>query len=223
MNVSVIIVAAGGGTRLKAGVPKAFVLLKDKPLIAHSLAVFQRMRAVNGIIVVGHKDHLKRFEALRRNFKKIRAVVAVGAARADSVKCGLAAVDHNADVVLVHDAARPLINADMVKRLLTALKKHKAVIAAVPVKATVKQVNAKTLRVERTLQRSLLWEAQTPQGFHKDVLVKAHGLKFKGEATDDAMLVERLGVPVAVVMGDQRNIKITTPEDLVIAKTLVKF
>ncbi len=223
MNVSVIIVAAGRGTRLKAGRPKAFVLLKGKPLIVHSLAVFQAMKAVNGIVVVGYKDHLKRFEALRRNFKKIRAVVAGGAARADSVKCGLVAVDANADVVLVHDAARPLINAQMVKRLLTALKKHKAVIAGVPVKATVKQVNAKTLRVERTLQRSLLWEAQTPQGFHKDVLVKAHQRKFSGEPTDDAMLVERFGVGVKVVMGDHRNIKITIPEDLVIAETLVKF
>ncbi len=229
MNVSVIIVAAGRGSRLKAGAPKAFVLLKGRPLIAHSLAVFQTMKVVNGIIVVGHKDHLKRFEALRRNFKKIRAVVAGGAARADSVKCGLAAVDDNADVVLVHDAARPLINAQMVQRLLTALKKHKAVIAGVPVKATVKQVNAKTLRVERTLQRSLLWEAQTPQGFHKDVLVKAHQQKFKGEAlrpgsgqvTDDAMLVERLGVGVKVVMGDHRNVKITTPEDLSIAEGLI--
>ncbi|HLD88448.1 MAG TPA: 2-C-methyl-D-erythritol 4-phosphate cytidylyltransferase, partial [Candidatus Omnitrophota bacterium] len=115
----------------------------------------------------------------------------------------------------------PLVNADIVQRLVTALKKHKAVIAAVPVKATVKQVNAKTLRVERTLQRSLLWEAQTPQGFHKDILVKAHQQKFKGQATDDAMLVERLGVGVKVVMGDYRNIKITTPEDLAIVEGLV--
>ena len=221
MNISVIIVAAGGGTRLKAGVPKAFVILKGRPLIAYSLAVFQTMKAVNSIVVVGHQDHLKRFEALRRNFRKIHAVVAGGKARADSVKCGLAAVDHNANFVLVHDAARPLISAEMVKRLLAALKKHKAVIAAVPVKATVKQVNAKTLRVERTLQRSLLWEAQTPQGFHKDVLVKAHQRKFKGEATDDAMLVEHLGVGVKVVMGDHRNIKITTPEDLAIVEGLV--
>ena len=221
MNVSVIIVAAGWGTRLKAGAPKALVLLKGKPLIAYSLGVFQTMKAVNSIVVVGHKDHLKHFEALRRNFKKIRVVVAGGPTRNDSVKCGLAAVDNDADVILVHDAARPLINAQMVKGLLTALKKHKPVIAGAPVKATVKQVNAKTLLIERTLRRDLLWEAQTPQGFHKDVLVKAHQQKFSGEATDDAMLVERLGVGVKVVMGDHRNIKITTPEDLAIAEGLI--
>ena len=221
MRIQVIIVAAGSGTRLRSHVPKAFVLFKKKPLIAHSLAVFQKAAAVNGIIVVGHKDHLKRFEALQQKFHKARVVVAGGVTRADSVKCGLAALSNDTDIVLVHDAARPLVNAPVLGRLLAALRKHKAAIAAVPVKATIKQVNAKTLLVDNTLRRDLLWDVQTPQGFHRDVLVKAHQLKFKGEATDDAMLVERLGVPVKVVMGDHRNIKITTPEDLKIAEGLI--
>jgi 2-C-methyl-D-erythritol 4-phosphate cytidylyltransferase len=217
MNTQVIIVAGGSGTRFKAKIPKSFVLLKRKPLIAHSLTIFEQNKAISGIIVVGRKDCLRRFEALKKSFKKIRAVVSGGATRADSVKCGLAAIEPDAEIILVHDAARPLIDPGMIERLLQALRTNKAVIAAVPVKATIKKVNPKTLAVMETLRRDLLWDVQTPQGFHKDVLVQAHRRAFKGEATDDAMLVERMGVKVKVVMGSYRNIKITTPEDLAIA------
>ena len=220
MKVQVIIVAGGVGTRFKSKVPKSFVLLKGKPLIAHSLSVFQHSKEIDSVIVVGHKDHLSKFGRLSRSFKKISAVVSGGASRADSVKCGLAVADVDTDIVLVHDAARPLIDAAMLVRLMNALRTHKAAIVAVPVKATIKKVNAKTSMVEETLRRDQLWDVQTPQGFHKDVLVKAHAKKFQGEATDDAMLVERLGIKVGVVMGDYRNIKITTPEDLKIAKNL---
>ena len=221
MTVTVIIVAGGSGTRFKSKTLKPFVLLKGKPLITHSLRIFEQNKAINGIIIVGHQAYLKRFEALARSFKKVHAVVPGGETRAQSVKQGLAAVDAETDIVLVHDAARPLVNQAIIDRLVAALVKNKAVIAAVPVKATIKQVNAKTQYVEETLKRDLLWDVQTPQGFHKDILIKAHAQAFKGEATDDAMLVENLGVKVKVVMGDYRNIKITTPEDLIIAKTLL--
>jgi 2-C-methyl-D-erythritol 4-phosphate cytidylyltransferase len=220
MKTQVIIVAGGSGTRFKSKTPKSFVLLKGKPLIAHSLKVFEQSKLVSSVIVVGHKDYLNRFGALSRSFKKVWAVVSGGATRAESVKCGLAALDVDTDLVLVHDAARPLIDETMIERLLASLKKNKAAIVAVPVKATIKKVNAKTLTVEETPKRDLLWEVQTPQGFHKDILVKAHAKPFKGEATDDAMLVENLGIKVNVVMGDYRNIKVTTPEDLKVAKHL---
>ncbi len=220
MNLSVIIVAAGLGTRFKSKAPKALVLFKKKALIEYSLSVFQKMKAIQSIVIVGHKDHLKRFEGLHRDFGKVSAVVSGGATRSDSVKCGLAAVGE-AEIVLVHDAARPLVDAGMVNRLLAALKTHKAAITAVPVKATIKQVNAKTMTVDRTLPRNLLWDVQTPQGFDRAVLVQAHAKKFTAQATDDAILVEHLGVPVKVVMGSYRNIKITTPEDLAIAEGLL--
>ena len=252
-KTQVIIAAAGSGTRFRSRVPKPFVLLKGKALIARSLAVFQRSKAIDSVIVVGHKDYLGRFEVLRRRFKKIRRVVAGGDTRAASVKCALRALDADTDIVLVHDAARPLIDTAMVERLVRALLKHKAAILGVPVKPTVKMVGSsvgkyktfltaensfptqqrrysdrreefscKTLFVRQTLPRAALWEAQTPQGFHKDILVRAHGRAFKGDATDDAMQVERMGVMVKVVMGDYRNIKITTPEDLAIAGVLIK-
>jgi 2-C-methyl-D-erythritol 4-phosphate cytidylyltransferase len=123
--------------------------------------------------------------------------------------------------VLVHDAARPFIEDVMINRLLMALKKNKAVIVGVPLKFTVKKVDRKTLDIQETLARDLLWEAQTPQGFHKDVLVKAHAKKSKEEATDDAMMVERMGTRVKMVMGNYRNIKVTTPEDIILAKQLL--
>ena len=220
MKAEVIIVAAGAGTRFGSKVPKALVPLKGLPLIAHSLKIFEQNRGIDGIIVVANSRYLGRFQALTKRFKRVRAVVAGGKTRAESVKCGLAALKADTDAVLVHDAARPLVDAVMVKRLIEALRSNKAVIAAVPVKPTIKEVDPRTQTVVKTLRRDKLWEVQTPQGFHKDILVKAHSRTFKGEATDDAVLVEAMGVKVKAVMGSYRNIKITTPEDLLVAKAL---
>jgi 2-C-methyl-D-erythritol 4-phosphate cytidylyltransferase len=157
-----------------------------------------------------------------RPFKKVRALVAGGKLRSDSVKCGLEALSPDTDIVLVHDAARPFIDTAMIGRLLASLKKNKAAIAGVPVKFTVKRVDSKSLDIQATLSRDLLWEAQTPQGFHKDVLAKAHAQNFKEEATDDAVLVERMGSRVKMVMGSYRNIKVTTPEDIILARQLLE-
>lgn len=220
-KTQVIIVAGGLGKRLKTKIPKALALLKGKPLVSYSLKVFESHKHIHSIIVVGAKAYLPQFERMAGSFKKVRAVVTGGAERADSVKCGLNALDADTDIVLVHDAARPCVDAGMIDRLLGSLKNHKAAIVAVPVKATIKKVNAKTMQVEETLRRDLLWDVQTPQGFHKDILVKAHAQKLKVEATDDAMMVEALAVKVKVVMGDYKNIKVTTPEDMAIAKVFL--
>ncbi len=217
-QIAVIIVAAGSGMRFKSKTPKALAMLKNWPLIHHSLHIFEHIPSIHDIIVVGRKEDLRRFESLHSRFKKIRAIVPGGKTRADSVKCGLLALDSKTAMVLVHDAARPLISQALVLRLIAAVRRHKAAIVAVPVKATVKEVDAKGW-IKHTPKRSYLWEAQTPQGFEANLLVRAHQRK-GGDATDDAMLVERLGTKVKVVMGDYRNIKITTPEDLCIAKEI---
>lgn len=221
MKTEVIVVAAGLGRRLNSKVPKALVLLKGKPLIAYCLKVFEAHPGIDGVVIVGANGFLSQFIRLTRSFKKIRAVVAGGPKRSDSVKCGLQALSHDTDIVLVHDAARPFIENAMINRLLGALKKNKAAIVGVPVKFTVKKIDRKTLDIQETLARDLLWEAQTPQGFHKDILVKAHAKKFKEEATDDAMMVERMGGRVKMVMGSYRNIKVTTPEDIILASQLL--
>jgi 2-C-methyl-D-erythritol 4-phosphate cytidylyltransferase len=221
MKTEVIVVAAGLGRRLHSKVPKAFVLLKGIPLLVYCLKVFNAHPGVDGIVLVGVKEHLRVFERLAFSYKKIRAVVAGGALRSDSVKCGLKALAPTTNIVLVHDAARPFVNRAMVDRLLVSLKKNKAAIVGVPVKFTIKKVGRKTLNIQETPVRDLLWEAQTPQGFYKDVLIKAHAGKFKEEATDDAMLVERMGTRVKMVMGNYRNIKVTTPEDIILAGQLL--
>ncbi len=221
MKCAMIIVAAGSGTRFKSKTPKPFVLLRKKPLIVHSLTVFERCINIDSIVIVGHGDYLAKFKAIAKRFKKVTAVVKGGATRADSVKQGLKAIDQTCDIVCVHDAARPLVNLDMMARIFDALKKSPAVITAVPAKATIKEVSLKTMNVVRTLPRATLWEVQTPQGFSRVMLEKAHARATRFEATDDAMLLEHLGVKVKVVMGDYRNIKITTPEDLLMADVLI--
>ena len=189
--------------------------------MVYCLKVFERASLdIDGIVLVGGNKHLRVFDRLAFPFKKVRAVVAGGALRSDSVKCGLNALSPDTDIVLVHDAARPFVDAAMIDRLLASLKKNKAAIVGVPVKFTVKKSISKTLDIKETPARDLLWEAQTPQGFHKDILVKAHAKKFKEEATDDAMMVERMGGRVKMVMGDYRNIKVTTPEDIILAQQL---
>ena len=221
VKTEVIVVAGGAGKRLNASVPKALVLLKGKPLISYCLKVLNTHKDIDGIVLVGVKDYLKDFERIVRGFKKVRAVVAGGVKRSDSVKCGLKALSQDCKVVLVHDAARPFIDHALVSRLITSLKKNKAAIVGVPVKFTVKKVDRKNLVIQDTPARDLLWEAQTPQGFHKDILVKAHAKKLKEEATDDAILVERMGGRVKMVMGSYRNIKVTTPVDIKLAVQLL--
>ena len=221
MKTQIIVVAAGTGSRLKSKIPKALVLLKRKPIVSWSLEVFERCSLIDGIVLVGHKNYLQEFKKIAKHFKKAKAVVAGGPKRADSVRLGLEAVDEDTKIVLVHDAARPLIDGLSVKALLQALKTYKAAILAVPVKPTIKMVNEKNLCVEKTLPRYLLWEAQTPQGFDREILLKAHQQKVKEEATDDAMLVEKMGVRVKIVEGRQDNIKITTAKDLQMAEQLL--
>jgi 2-C-methyl-D-erythritol 4-phosphate cytidylyltransferase len=221
VKTEVIIVAAGAGKRLNSKVPKALALLKGKALVAYSLKVFEDHPGIDSVVLVGVAGYIPQFVRMARPFKKIRAVVAGGLKRSDSVKCGLKAIAPDTDIVLIHDAARPFIDRAMIDRLMAVLKKHKAAIVGVPVKFTVKKVERKTLDIQETPARDLLWEAQTPQGFHKDVLVKAHAQKIKEEVTDDAILVERMGGKVKMVRGSYRNIKITTPEDIILAQQLL--
>ena len=222
MKVTAIVVAAGRGTRFKSPTLKPFALLSGKPLITHCLTVFQQSPNITAVVIAAHPDFIDRFARVTRRFRKVSAIVPGGKTRADSVKLALAEVDPSTDVVLVHDAARPFIHQDMIKRLINALKTNASAICAVPVKATIKEVNPTTMRVMATLRRDLLWDVQTPQGFKMDVLLRAHARPYQGQATDDAVLVEAMGLKVKVVRGDERNIKITSPEDLIIAKGLAR-
>jgi len=223
MKVQVILVAAGAGKRLKAAKPKALVHLKGKPLIWYALKVFEHSKLIKSVVLVVHKNFVHQFRDVvdKNRFKKVDVITPGGKTRSESVACGLRCLDTDAAVVMVHDAARPFVTERMIRSCLHALKTTPAAIVAVPAKATIKKVDRKNLFVQETLPRDTLWEIQTPQAFKKDVLVKAHAAKNAVEPTDDAMLVEDLGIPVKIVRGDYRNIKVTTKEDLVLAEILL--
>lgn len=223
MKTQVIIPAAGTGIRLKSEVAKPLIPLNGKPLLVYSLEVFEKCSLVESIIVVGPEQYLSDFERVvqQYNFEKVSSVIAGGVTRCESVSCGLKALDKDTELVVVHDGARPLISLAIVEKAIQLCTREHAVIVAVPVKPTVKRVNPEDLCVEATLERRFLWEAQTPQVFRKDVLIKAHDTIKDSEVTDDASLVERLGEKVKVLEGDYTNIKITTQEDLRIAESFL--
>jgi 2-C-methyl-D-erythritol 4-phosphate cytidylyltransferase len=221
-----VIVAAGGlGTRLKTVRPKPLVMLNGKPLVVHCLETFDDCPFVDGVIVVTHEYHLLDFEDIIKHyrFRKVERVVVGGPTRCASVYNGLRETGEDTDIVIVHDGARPLIRTRPLLEAISQCKVHGAAAVAVAVKPTIKRVDPRTRFVRETLNRDELWEVQTPQVFKKDVLLKAYaqrglGSEHPGEdPTDDAGLVERLGLPVKVVEGDYDNIKVTTNEDLIIA------
>ncbi len=224
MKVQAIIPAAGSGLRLKTKRPKPLVLLKSKPLFIYALRAIGDSPSVESIIVAVAPQRVKIFEELIKKFKlkKIKRVVAGGKTRAESVQNGLKALDRDTDVVIVHDGARPFVTSTLIKQAINLMRTEKAVVVAVPVKSTIKKVDPKNLYVQETLVRDTLWDIQTPQVFKRDVLEEAHRKMLCCEPTDDAVLVEKMGVKVKILKGDYRNIKITTPEDFELAKILQK-
>ena len=223
MKVAAVIAAGGTGTRLGKRLHKPFVPLAGRPILGRTLAVFEKTPAIDGIVVVTHPADIQAaWRMIRRyGFSKVVAVVAGGASRMASVAQGLKALPSEVRWVAVHDAARPLVTRKVIEETLRAARGAKAAIAAVPVVPTIKE--AKVNWVKGTLDRKNLWEVQTPQVFDRRLLEHAHEKgKSRGiVATDDAALVEAIGHRVRLVMGSHRNIKVTTPEDLVIAEALL--
>ena len=222
MKTQAIIPTAGSGTRLKSKTIKSLIKINGKPLFVFCLEIFEKS-AVESVILVVPKAFLKEFERHVKKYrlKKVKTIVPGGPTRSQSVKNGLAALDFDTKIVMVHDGVRPLVTVAMINRSIQLCQRHKAVIVAVPVKPTIKSVNTKSLTVKKTLPREELWEVQTPQTFDKDLLKKAHAQSQK-DSTDDALLVERLGKKIKVLPGDYQNIKVTTKEDLEILKAFLR-
>ena len=223
--VSVIFPAAGQGKRMQAGINKVLLTLGGEPILVRTLKTFSAVEEVGELIVVVAADEVTAVEGQLQKVSGLKPfqVVAGGSERQYSIYNGLQQVAKAADVVLVHDAARPLVSVKTIQAVIDTARAKGGAIAAVPAKNTIKVVDDEGLVVD-TPPRSTLWEVQTPQGFRKDILLKANEAavadKFLG--TDDASLVERIGAPVAVVQSDYRNIKVTTPEDLLVAEAFLK-
>lgn len=218
MRAAVIIVAGGSGTRM--GRPKQFLPLAGASVVEWSLKCFTDMPEIKNIVVVLSPDALKT-HGPRLKGAKIK-FAAAGPTRMGSVRNGMAALPAGADVVAVHDGARPMITADIVRRTLDAALKSGAAVAAVPVKDTLKRVAADGAAIEETPDRARYWAAQTPQCYRTDIL-RAALKKFESDAdaTDESQLVERGGTRVNVVASTYENFKITTPEDLVMAEAIL--
>jgi 2-C-methyl-D-erythritol 4-phosphate cytidylyltransferase len=215
MQALAILVAAGRGERMGAGRPKAFRDLAGEPLLLKAARVFERAPSVGAIVAVVPSDEVEAARDLLAPLQKLRAVVAGGSRRQDSVLEGLKRAPEGFDgVVLVHDAARPFVEVPLVEAVLRAAAESGAALPVLGLVDTVKRV--RDGRVVETLDRSELGAAQTPQGFRFRVLVEAYEAAFRDgiTLTDEAMAVERLGVRVTAVPGSARNRKITTPEDL---------
>jgi 2-C-methyl-D-erythritol 4-phosphate cytidylyltransferase/2-C-methyl-D-erythritol 2,4-cyclodiphosphate synthase len=219
MTVGVVIVAAGRGDRMGTPVPKQLLDLGGRPILQHSVRLFDRHPAVSELVVVLPADRVGDAAALVGPTSRACRVVSGGARRQDSVVAGAGALSDRVDVVLVHDAARPFADDRLIERVLAGVVERGAAVPAVQARDTVKQRDVASGCVSRTIARDEIWLAQTPQGFRRDVLAAAFAEGERGgDATDEAVLAERAGLPVAIVEGDARNVKITTPDDLAAAR-----
>lgn len=224
-KVTALIPAAGIGKRMGKGIAKQFLPLGGKPLLAHTLLVFQQAPEIDEIIPILSPEDREHglhdvIEAYR--ITKVRTIVAGGRERQDSVSNGIGKLDKDVEIVLIHDGVRPFVTAEMIRECVRLAWEGQCVTVGVPVKDTIKEVDEHGI-VQRTLDRSMLWSIQTPQAFPSALLKKAHqdARSGKHRGTDDAALVERAGYPVRVIRGAYENIKITTPEDLLLAEEIL--
>lgn len=220
MRGTVLLLAAGSGDRLLARRPKAFIELRGVSLLRRAADGACAARATAGLVVAAPAGFESEAEDVLRGLSGSIRVVTGASTRQGSAAAALAAAV-GAEAVAVHDAARALCSSELFDRSFDALDGAPAVCVAVPVSDTIKDVDGNDVR--STLDRSRLWSAQTPQAFHADVYRRAHEAAARDgvEATDDAALVERIGVPVRIVRGDPTNIKITTAADVTIAEALL--
>ncbi len=228
-SVAAIIPAAGFGTRMGAGIPKQFIELAGEPVLVRTLRVFLDHPAIDLIMLVLPPTHLQAGKEQLLPFLNAEEqskimYVAGGDTRQHSVENGTKALPASIERVFVHDGARPLVNGEIIDRCLAGIEEHGAVIAAIPVKDTLKEVDEDCTEIIGTVDRSRLWQAQTPQAMDLHLLERAYEYAAATEfiGTDEASLLEHAGVAVNVVMGSEENIKITRPEDLKIAAALLR-
>ncbi len=221
-----IIVAAGKSERMGSDIDKAFLSLGTKPVVVYSLFAFEKCRDIDEVILVVRKDRVDSARQAVRMFgcNKVKKVVAGGILRQQSVINGMDELSEGADIVVVHDGARPCVTADLISQTIASAKQHGSGVAAVKITDTVKSVD-KGMVISETIDRTKLWLVQTPQAFKFSLLQKAFALieKKKIKVTDEASAVELVTSGVRLVEASSSNIKITTSNDLTLAAALMRL
>ena len=225
MKTVAIIPAGGSGKRMQENQSKQYLLLDGVPVLVHTLKVFQGSPKIDEIFLIVPEDDIefaRQFIVEKYGISKVSRILAGGKERQDSVRNGINAVINDHDIVVIHDGVRPFVSEELVHSAIIEASKEDAVTVGVPVKDTIKSVDDHA-RVRETLNRSGLWLTQTPQVFKRDVIKKAYEVAYKDNyyGTDDASLVERLGINVKMICGSYDNIKITTKDDIVLAEGLI--
>lgn len=233
MRTTAIVLAAGQGKRMGSSVHKQYLLLRDKPVIYYSLKVFEDSTIDDIVLVVGKDEEtFCRKEILEKyGFHKIKVIVEGGRERCHSVANGIRAVCWECDYIFIHDGARPFVDGEIIDRALGEVQRSRACVVGMPVKDTIK-ISDEMGYVSDTPARALVWQVQTPQVFDKELISEAYEKLLAEEekilaagisVTDDAMVVEYfMNIPVKLIQGSYKNIKITTPEDLKIAEILIE-
>lgn len=230
-KVVALIAAAGRGTRMQAGKEEAqdkkqYLVLGRRPILGHTIAIFEESPLIDEIVLVvapEDVDYCQKEIVDKYCFTKVKEIVVGGKQRQDSVYRGLLALNPATEIVLVHDGVRPFFPGALIPEVVEAVYQQGTAVVGVPVKDTIKIVGQANI-VEKTPDRQRLWAIQTPQAFRYPLLLAAYraamtrGLK----ATDDAMLVEAFGHPVQLILGTYDNVKITTPDDLLVAEVLLQ-
>ncbi len=211
---------------MNLGHPKQYHRLGDMPILVRTVKAFAETPGVpiDSLVVAVPEEWIEQTKRLFEEYGLLSGkvkVVAGGRRRQDSVRAGLAALSQETDIVMVHDGARPLVNSAIIAGCYAAVLRDGAAIAAIPVKDTLKRA-ANDGRVAATIDRSSLWQAQTPQAARKELLERAYAMNGEADVTDESSLLEKAGIPVTLVEGSETNIKITRPEDLVLAENIIR-
>jgi 2-C-methyl-D-erythritol 4-phosphate cytidylyltransferase len=227
MHTTAIVLAAGEGRRIGGNTSKVFLPLAGRPLLLRTLDRVFSARSIENVVLVIAANEVARCETLLRADTALRGRPCLlqtgGATRQQSAKRGLEKIGSDTDIVMIHDGARPLVSASLIDRCVEAAVDKGAAVVGLPVRDTIKMVS-EDRRIQSTPERSSLWEIQTPQVFKREMIVEAHERAERDgvEVTDDAMLVERLGKPVFIIDGERTNFKITVPEDVWLAESLIR-
>jgi len=226
-RATAIVLAAGAGRRIGGEVPKAYLAIGGRPLVLRTLDRMFSSQAVENVVLVVAAVELARCETLLRADRALQnrpwLLHVGGATRQQSAKRGLEKVSSDTDIVIIHDGARPFVSTDLIDRCVEAAAIKGAVVPGLPARDTIKEVSNDRW-IQSTPERGKLWEIQTPQVFKCELIVAAHERAERdgAEVTDDAMVVERIGKPVFVLDGERMNFKITVPEDVWLAETLIR-